>query len=1258
MILLSWLVLLISAVLADIAPHDHNDHAVLAGPLPVGPPQELKPVPTYARNDINNRFGTAPDKGILTGPVLGSLDDNLQNDLHRNSPSLIGISQNASRRDPQHEAPFDDYWLSSLGFKGQMHLAPSGYQFFQNVRDFGAVGDGVTDNTAAINRAAAAMSRDNLAETRCGADCGSTSTLGALVYFPPGTYLVSSPIIQYYYTQFVGHPVNRPVIKGSANFTGIALIDNNMYIPTASGRQWAPVIRNFVFDLTGMAEENWQGGQRYVPTGVHWQVGQATSINNCVFNMTIADLENGSGGVISDVVFQGGNIGFFAGSQQFTATNLRFVSCLTAVKHPWNWGFLWKTIYVSSCLIAFDCSDYNSAAHQNTGSITVLDSLFKDVPQVILVPQPPSERPAIVLDNISIVNSPVVVQTKDGDIMLQGSTGELSFDSWATGYQFVPGGSGSDKTGFVIPATNKSQKLLSSVGYYLRLRPTYESEKIIVATDYGVANNASGDQSGAINALLSKYVGSVVYFPAGIYVVNNTVHLPVGSRAIGSGWSQIMGTGEYFDDVENPKVMVRVGNESDSGVIEISDMMFTMKAPSSGYILMDHFRVGGATGSDLQAADCPPFASDVGSACMAAQMLMHVTRQASGYFDNLWLWVADHDLDSPGNVDTYESEDGVPINANETQISVYAGRGMLIESQGPVWLYGVSSEHAQMYQFSLTGASNIYMGHIQTESPYYQPNPNALQPYYLVLYQFPGDPTFDDYYDDQCRSAWGLRIINSTDIVVYSAGLYSFFRNNTLGCTKTESCQLRLVETSYSERLWLYNIFTKGNVQIISPRGSLLPVFFNDTTRRGYASAIAAWLVLALDGSDQGVDPATPSDQSAGPVLIDPAVWQSAQGSNPATMNCYPPCTYVLPPIILSTLTTITFPPSTTSLEVGWSTTVSTVDYVSVTVNTTLTVPPLTTSIISWSNILIPPNVTSSVLIPSWSIVPPPFVITDDSAINGTIHPQNNTRTITPKPWPWNTASTSTTSGITPPDSPSLPTSTAPTSSSPLIIPVPITHTIGPPGPLCTGQCGSPRRVLGPQVPARAGAVPGRNAPAAARAQAAVAKREAGCWGPLCLGGGLCTGVLGCPPGICFGALCGGDEDGGDFADSDDPNLPLPTKPDSPDEPCTTRTYGSRSTWCIERSRTAGCASTCRDVVGCDTSGVTIASTVTPAPVMDPGPGDDWTTTGGWMDFVFAAQNVVESLRSEGRLSDLDGFTGAPVLSRTSLCSMDFLTPV
>jgi hypothetical protein len=34
-----------------------------------------------------------------------------------------------------------------------------------------------------------------------------------------------------YYTQFIGHPTNRPTILGCETFAGIALIDTDPYIP-------------------------------------------------------------------------------------------------------------------------------------------------------------------------------------------------------------------------------------------------------------------------------------------------------------------------------------------------------------------------------------------------------------------------------------------------------------------------------------------------------------------------------------------------------------------------------------------------------------------------------------------------------------------------------------------------------------------------------------------------------------------------------------------------------------------------------------------------------------------------------------------------------------------------------------------------------------------------------------------------------------------------------------------------------------------
>jgi len=108
----------------------------------------------------------------------------------------------------------------------------------------------------------------------------------------------------------------------------------------------------------------------------------------------------------------------------------------------------------------------------------------------------------------------------------------------------------------------------------------------------------------------------------------------------------------------NPKVLLKVGNAGDVGIVELQDLIFTTRGPTAGAVLIQwniagsspgaagvwdcHVRIGGATGTKLTPAECPPLKSGTNSGCNAGSLMMHITPSGSGYFENMWLWVADH----------------------------------------------------------------------------------------------------------------------------------------------------------------------------------------------------------------------------------------------------------------------------------------------------------------------------------------------------------------------------------------------------------------------------------------------------------------------------------------------------------------------------------------------------------------------------------------------------------------------------------------
>ncbi|OBT63534.1 hypothetical protein VE03_07016 [Pseudogymnoascus sp. 23342-1-I1] len=832
------------------------------------------------------------------------------------------------------------YWQSDIKRQGTVAYGDSSFQIFRNVKDFGAKGDGTTDDTAAINEA---ISTGN----RCGQGCDSSTVTPGLIYFPPGTYMISKPLTQYYYTQMIGDLSKPPTLKATAGFVGMAVIDADPYAD--GGINWFTnqnnffrQIRNFVIDLTAMPAT--------AGAGIHWQVAQATSLQNIVFNMrtdggdALAQvgifMDNGSGGFMTDLTFNGGKYGAFLGSQQFTSRNLKFNNCKTAIFMNWNWAWTFHGLEIDSCQVGIDMAN-GGATSQTVGSVLVMDSKISNTPVGITTVYQTDEgstNGTLIIENVDM-SSNVPVAVKNAGTKATLLAGNAKIDSWTQGREYKAVNAGKDVQGSTFTTTKPAGLLGADGRVFAKSKPQYAdvpSSSFISVKSKGAKGDGVTDDTAAIQAVFDAATAdNVVYFDHGAYVITKTVNVPKNIRITGEIWPLIMAGGDsFFKDQANPKPVFKVGNSGESGAVEISDLIFQTLGPQPGAILMEwnlgqtsqgssglwdvHFRIGGSAGTKLQSNTCsktPSQTTPVKDECIAAFLLLHVTAKGAVYVENCWFWVADHELDL----------------ADHNQINLYNGRGVLIESNpGPVWLWGTSSEHNVLYNYQVNSAANVFMGLIQTETPYYQSNPDASVPF-KVNAAF-NDPDLTQG-SSTTKKAWGVRVRESKDVYIYGAGLYSFFDNYNQDCLATANCQDNMVSIESSSNVQLLALSTKAAVNMVTVEGKSAAL--DKDNRNNFCAAIAVF-ALAVS-STPGSLPTTVSTSSPSTTLS-PSSTKSS--SSETTAPEFPLTTITITPSSPTTTTT-TVPGSLTT-----STTVNTaVDpTLSVSTTATATTPALPTA--------------------------------------------------------------------------------------------------------------------------------------------------------------------------------------------------------------------------------------------------------------------------------------------------------------------------
>ncbi|KAA8645848.1 hypothetical protein EYZ11_010009 [Aspergillus tanneri] len=350
-----------------------------------------------------------------------------------------------------------------------------------------------------------------------------------------------------------------------------------------------------------------------------------------------------------------------------------------------------------------------------------------------------------------------------------------------------------------------------------------------------VLGDGSTDDTRNINTILAEYNDcKLIYFPAGTYIVTNTIFVPSGKRIIGDAFASVISAvGSNFANAAEPRAMIRFGYPGDVGVLQVSDMMFSVADILPGCLMAEvniagkqpgdvgfwntHFRVGGAVGSKVQ-THCNGSPAN----CKAAWGIIRLSTTSSAYIENMWGWTADHDLDG-GNIQ-----------------NIATGRGMLVEATRATWLLGTGFEHHTLYQYNFERARNVFSALQQSESPYWQGPGNLMTPSPWAEHSIASDPDFAQCAanDALCRMALFERIQGSSDLFLYGGCNWVFFNNNHGGCNG--DCQKNSIQILDSTDIYLYGTNTKSTINMILQGNRVIAT--EKDNAGGWGGVIAAYL--------------------------------------------------------------------------------------------------------------------------------------------------------------------------------------------------------------------------------------------------------------------------------------------------------------------------------------------------------------------------------------------------------------------------------
>jgi hypothetical protein len=520
---------------------------------------------------------------------------------------------------------------------------------FRNVRDFGAKGDGVTDDTEAFIRALD-EGRGSVREKK-----------PANVYVPPGTYVVSDTLIVWRATMLAGDAEDPPtlVLKDDAPGFGDPQNPKPMVV-TALGYNIDPATRDWrtrTNELGGSTNNTFWITVRHLNLrigkgnpgawGLYWLVAQQTALRHVTIDAGDAQgcmrsMWWGGGGVISHLQLIGGDYGWHV--QETSQWVLRSAEFRRQRKHSlwldhvWNFSLL-------------DLHFYETAPVRLLGgSVSFIDASFEEVAGDAAIE---SEGASLILQNVRTRGAKEVV----GGLLPARPDGETVVRRWAAGDAVVDGRALPGQTHDLSDTLPGAPEALPSPPY----PPMSESVRSV--TEFGAKGDGNTDDTAAIQRAIDGC--DELFFPEGTYLISDTLRLGRDSRLFGEMWSVIdlKGDSEGFQEPSSRKPMLAVPADRDA-TLTLCHLRFHMQTPGGTHC---DWRAGERS----KMIDCTFY-----STSETQQLNWRISGEGGGFFENGW---------NPGK----------------------SGDGLEITSSGRKWLYAVQQEHYRGTAVVMRGAKHL-----------------------------------------------------------------------------------------------------------------------------------------------------------------------------------------------------------------------------------------------------------------------------------------------------------------------------------------------------------------------------------------------------------------------------------------------------------------------------------------------------------------------------------------------------------------------